>query len=437
MSKRIISLILVGLMIFYLTGCGSKVEKIMNVLLEDETTVSTEGGQETNTIEDNVVEDSKNNTNIENDVEEKNGEAVEDIEEGTTFLTMVYDESGKSPEDMALAFLRYIRNEEYDKLVPLMVGTDGKYVTGEDIYNVMFRNASEFLEITDKDCLVETNVDVEKGEGVVYIGLSDIESEKNLNYFTVPIILNDENLCQVNLIEEYAAETLHIVIPENCELSIAGIPVIRDVDAVVRPYVDDANKEVWEVKYVGIGKKDCNVKSSVFDVTTQIEIPDDSYTNSKDFILTLEVDPVISEKAREYIKTMLQTLLVDATKGTLTLEQAKTYVSESADDTLAGEFYQSMLKAIDPSFGDNYSNIVITDVIDHPTDLDVWYTDKCLEISVGVSATWEHKAFNEFEDMDKYTYFALEYVNGEFKIADILQSYTWDMGYLNDYSHDY
>lgn len=427
MSKRIISFILVGLMIFSLTGCGSKAEKIMNVLLEDETTVSTESDQETNTIEDNVnnnvVEDSKNNTNIENDVEEKDGEAVEDIKEGTTFLTKIYDESGKSAEDIAVAFLRYIRNEEYDKLVPLMVDDGAKFVSGADIYDVLIKNDSKFLKITDKDCLVEVKQgSVNEGVSRVSIKLktTDENYDNTLYECTIPIKLNEDNLWRVDLIDDLAVKDLGIILPKNCTLFIDEVEVNRDVDVSIRPYEDDIELEIWNFDYIGRLEKTLKVKSPVFEVTTSLLPEERSY--DKTIKPVLEVSEDLSVKARDYTKNLFVELINASANGVISLEQVEKYVSNNAAKGTANNIMENYKKESRNLSNRYYRNIEVSQIIDHPTEIDYWYTDDCMEVFFGMTVSWENESSKSkwvTETMDRYFSVKLEYANGEFKIADM------------------
>ena len=123
---RILALLLVAVMMFSLTGCGAIIDVIEKAqekveVNEDKETPIVDNPVVDNPVVDNPVVDTPV---VDTPVETPNGD---------TFLTRVYDESGKSAEDVALAFLRYVRNKEWGNIVPLLVEGGTPYITAKDI----------------------------------------------------------------------------------------------------------------------------------------------------------------------------------------------------------------------------------------------------------------------------------------------------------------
>ena len=445
MKKRIISLVLSSVMILSLTGCGSKVEKIIGILLEDETTTVVENNQQAdNTIKDttdnNVVENNQNNNVIENN-QNNNVENSIGVESGTTFLTMVYDESGKSAEDIAVAFLRHIRNEEYDKLVPLMVDKGAKFVKGSDIYDIWFKNGSEYLKITDKDCLVETKMgSMNEGKSRVYIKLktTDTNYDNTLFECNIPVILNEDNLWRVDLIDDLAVQEYGVVLPKGCTLNIDGVEVNRDIDVIIRPYEDNIELEVWEFAHISEGEKELTVKSPVFEVKANMTPNKDNYT----FKPTLEVSDELAIEVCEFAKGVFVELLNSAANEAITLEQIEKYVSVNAETGTAGNILEYYKEESENMINKKYRNIEVSKVISHPTEINYWYNDNCMVVHFGLSVSWEDPGFGGqpkwvVETMDRYFSIKVEYVDDGFKIASADTNLFSNIMLLNSATDDF
>lgn len=431
-KNKILALVLAVIMVMSLSGCGmARLIKAAKDKGKDAGEKVTNQTESTESTEDNWGDYSEGESDY-------NSNSSTD-----TLMTMKLDESGKVPEDMAVAFIRYVINRDYGSIIPLVYG-DTKVVSAADIEQGIKKNFPDDLVklSADNDYSVEVDAgEVEDNKVVIEITLNALGTEyTNTLYDSFLVLrLDENNLWRVSAANEFSNADVGLVIPKDCELYIDGNEIIRDVDALVKPYEKDNKLEIWKFDEFGISEKQITVKSNVFEVTTPKVIENGNFNT----LVELEVDEEVINKAREFIKDSYAVFMKDSCEGTLTYETVAKYVSDNATVGTAQNLFNICKDGTKNVAGKRYKDVQPIAIVDNPVEVSTWVGNSWAKIDFGMSVTWEdpgtgYTSTPKICDMDLYSFITLDYDGENFKIAEIDQhGLYWKIMMLNDAVDDF